>query len=76
MSYRKETHVFSVLSCCARHDVGLKLYFKILIPMLVAGLCQCSFHAFNEERIRGGNSWIPKKASNTFEAFEVVFMEL
>lgn len=24
----------------------------------------------------GGNSWIPKKASNAFEAFEVVFMEL
>lgn len=24
----------------------------------------------------GGKSWIPKKASNAFEAFEVVFMEL
>lgn len=50
----------------------------ISIPMLVIGLRQCNFHAFNEEeRIRGGgNSWIPKKASNAFEAFEVVFMEL
>lgn len=44
--------------------------------MLVVGLYQCSFHAFNKERIRGSNSWIPKKASNVFEAFEVVFMEL
>lgn len=48
----------------------------ISIPMLVIGLRQCDFHAFNEESIRGGNSWIPKKASNAFEAFEVVFMEL
>jgi len=60
--------------------------------MLAIGLRQCNFRAFNVvERTRGGgdgsgdvgdddgdggNSWIPKKASNAFEAFEVVFMEL
>jgi len=59
--------------------------------MLAVGLRQCNFRAFNVE-VRtqggggssgdvdgdggGGNSWIPKKASNAFEAFEVVFMEL
>lgn len=45
--------------------------------MLVVELWKCSLHAFNEDNIvRGGKPWIPKKASNVFEAFEVGFMEL
>ena len=44
--------------------------------MLVVEQCQCSFHVLYEERNWRGYSWIPKKASNVFEAFEVGFMEL
>lgn len=44
--------------------------------MLDLGLYQCSNHTFIKDRSQGSISWIPKKASNVFEAFEAVFMEL
>lgn len=45
--------------------------------MLVVGLCKCSFHGYKVDRNWRRNwLWLPKKASNTFEAFEVGLMEL
>uniref|UniRef100_A0A0C9R0M4 Srb9 protein n=1 Tax=Fopius arisanus TaxID=64838 RepID=A0A0C9R0M4_9HYME len=47
-----------------------KIPSRIFFP-----LSQCWAEAFGH-LFAGGKSWIPKKASTTFEAFEVAFMEL
>lgn len=48
----------------------------IFIPMLNLNTHSCSLFILSIQFCQESISWIPKKASNKFEAFEAVFMEL
>lgn len=46
------------------------------VPMMVLGHIKFSYPTVASKTLWIKGRWIPEKASNVFEAFEAVFMEL